>query len=137
MSASNQSKGKGIARNVLAALLLLVGLNGLAGGYYGMSGARSVPVEWLEGSPFSNYFIPGLILFIAVGIFCTISAALLIMRAKSSVSFGKASGILLIAWIVIQMLIIGYVSFLQPLMFFIGLVIVVGMRHLDKNTIAA
>ena len=32
-----------------------------------MAGAENVPVEWLQGSPFHSYFIPGLFLFLTVG----------------------------------------------------------------------
>ncbi|NLB82118.1 MAG: hypothetical protein GX800_11050 [Clostridiaceae bacterium] len=33
-----------------------------------MAGAKGVPGEWLKGSPFSDYFIPGLFLFIVIGV---------------------------------------------------------------------
>ena len=42
-------------RYTLGLLLLLVAINAFGGGYYGMAGAKDVPVEWLEGSPFHNY----------------------------------------------------------------------------------
>lgn len=54
-------------RYLLGGLLAFGALNAFAGGYYGMSGAEDVPKEWLEGTPFSDYFIPGLILFIIAG----------------------------------------------------------------------
>ena len=38
-------------------------INALAGGYYSMAGARNVPLEWLKGSLFDSYFIPGVVLF--------------------------------------------------------------------------
>ena len=53
-------------RYSLGGLLAFGALNAFAGGYYGMSGAEDVPREWLEGSPFEDYFIPGLILFLVV-----------------------------------------------------------------------
>jgi hypothetical protein len=36
-------------RWILGLLLAFVALNAFAGGYYGMSGARNVPTEWLQG----------------------------------------------------------------------------------------
>lgn len=59
--------GEKIIRYALGILLLLVALNAFAGGYYGIAGAEGVPLEWLEGSPFSNYVIPGIILMVVVG----------------------------------------------------------------------
>ena len=62
----SQSRSSGI-RHALGGLLAFGALNAFAGGYYGLSGAPGVPVEWLEGSPFSDYTVPSLILFIVVG----------------------------------------------------------------------
>ena len=41
-------------RYLLGALLTFGAINAFAGGYYGLSGAKGVPLEWLEGSPFSD-----------------------------------------------------------------------------------
>jgi hypothetical protein len=54
-------------RYFLGTLLAFFALNAFGGGYYGMAGAEGVPLELLEGSPFSSYFIPSLILFLVVG----------------------------------------------------------------------
>ena len=53
---------------VLLAAVLFQGLSGLVGGFgliMDPTGSNlSIPVEWLDGSPFASYFIPGLILFL-------------------------------------------------------------------------
>jgi hypothetical protein len=70
LAVRTQTKVRGHAnafRYVLGSLLAFGALNAFAGGYYGMSGAEDVPKEWLEGSPFDDYFIPGLVLFVVVG----------------------------------------------------------------------
>jgi hypothetical protein len=54
-----------VIRYTLGILLLVVTVNALGGGYYGMAGAKNIPLELLKGSPFRNYFIPGLFLFFA------------------------------------------------------------------------
>src|SRR5580765_1287791 len=54
-------------RYSLGSLLAFGALNAIGGGSYGLSGAAGVPTEWLEGSPFSDYFIPSLILLVVVG----------------------------------------------------------------------
>jgi len=64
---SNRKLTGNIIHYSLAYLLLFVALNAFGGGYYGFSGAKNVPAKWLKNSPFLNYFIPGLILFICVG----------------------------------------------------------------------
>lgn len=50
---SNKPK---IIRYLLGAILIIVAINAFGGGYYGMAGAENVPVEWLQDSPFKNYF---------------------------------------------------------------------------------
>ncbi len=62
-----KSKRDRVFRIILGILLAFAALNAFGGGYYGMNGAPGVPVEWLEGTPFSCYFYPGLILFVIVG----------------------------------------------------------------------
>lgn len=54
-------------RYVLGGLLAFGALNAFGGGYYGLSGAKGVPTEWLEGSPFSDYTFPSVILLAVVG----------------------------------------------------------------------
>jgi hypothetical protein len=39
-------------------LLPFGALNAFAGGYDGLSGVEGVPLEWLEGSLFTEYFVP-------------------------------------------------------------------------------
>jgi hypothetical protein len=51
-------KGASSVRRALGVLLAFGAINAFAGGYYGLSGAKGVPVEWPDGSPFGSYFIP-------------------------------------------------------------------------------
>jgi hypothetical protein len=53
-------------RYLLGSLLSFGAVNAFAGGYYGLSGAPGVQVEWLADSAFKDYFIPSLILFVMV-----------------------------------------------------------------------
>ena len=48
-------------RIILIVLELVVALNAVGGGIYGLGGAKGVPVELLRGSPFQSYFWPNLI----------------------------------------------------------------------------
>ena len=71
-------------RYALGLLLAFGALNAFAGGYYGLSGAPGVPVEWLAGSPFQDYFVPSVILFVVVG--GTLGFAALAVLAGSRVA---------------------------------------------------
>lgn len=110
-------------RTILAGLHAIVALNALGGGFYGMTGAKGVPIEWLEGSPFENYFLPGLFLFIGIGCYNLIVSFLLMKRERSIWPSFTAS-LILITWIAAQMAIIGFVSWLQPTMAVTALVMI-------------
>ena len=98
----------------MGALLSFMALNAFAGGWYGISGAPAVPKAWLAGSPFRDYFIPGLFLFCAVGGTFAVAAALTWLRHRLARRAALAAGLLVIVWIGIQVSIIGYVSWMQP-----------------------
>jgi hypothetical protein len=98
----------------LGALLAFGALNAFGGGYYGLSGAEGVPTEWLAGSPFSSYFIPSLVLLVAVGgSFLVAAVAVFAGRPKARV-LALGAGALVLVWLAVQMSIIGYVSWMQP-----------------------
>jgi len=101
-------------RYALGILLLVLALNAFAGGYYGMSGARNVPVEWLKDSPFHSYFIPGIILFVCVGGSALFAAMAVLRRYRIARKAAFSSGIIALLWLSVQVAIIGYVSWMQP-----------------------
>jgi hypothetical protein len=108
----------------LIILHVLIGLNAIGGGYYGLAGAVNVPLEWLKGSPFSDYTVPSLILLIVVGGTNLLSAAAIFRQNKKAPLISKATALILIIWIVAQVSIIGFVSWLQPVMVISGLLII-------------
>ena len=101
-------------RYALGILLVVLALNAFAGGYYGMSGARNVPVEWLKDSPFHSYFIPGIILFVCVGGSALFAAMAVLRRYRIARKAAFSSGIIALLWLSVQVAIIGYVSWMQP-----------------------
>ncbi len=112
-----------LIRYSLGIVLLLVAINALGGGYYGMAGAKDIPIEWLKGSPFRNYFHPSLILFIFVG-GSSLTAAIAVFKRLSQAKFAAyLSGIIILVWISVQLLIIGCVSWMQPTIAVTGLII--------------
>jgi hypothetical protein len=110
---------------MLGILLAFIALNALGGGYYGMVGAKGIPPEWLKGSPFKSYFIPSLFLFLVVGGSCLIGAVAVFRNSKHARNISFFCSGLLISWIVAQVAIIGYVSWMQPAIFIFAIVILV------------
>ena len=108
-------------RTLLGAVLVFGALNAFAGGYYGLSGAEGVPREWLASSPFTDYSVPSLILFVVVGGTLALAAIMVFMRYRLARAGAFAATMILLGWIVVQVMIIGYVSWMQPATFVTGL----------------
>jgi peptidoglycan/LPS O-acetylase OafA/YrhL len=88
-----------------------------------MSGADGVPLELLQGSPFSDYFIPGLFLFIAVGGSLLLASIAIFARWKQARNLSFAAVAIVLAWLAVQVYFIGYISWMQPATAVIALVI--------------
>jgi len=106
--------GRKTLRLGLETLLGFLAINAFAGGLYGMAGAKAVPVEWLEGSWFSSYFVPGLILFAVVGGTCALAAIAMFARWNLALELAALAGSVVIVWLAIEVAVIGFVSWLQP-----------------------
>jgi hypothetical protein len=119
-------------RYALGGLLAFGALNAFAGGYYGLSGAEGVPINWLEGSPFSDYVVPSFILFSVVGGSFLVAAVAVFARARIDRASSFTAGAVVLLWIVVQVAIIGYVSWMQPATVIGGLLILLLASLLSK-----
>jgi hypothetical protein len=68
----------------------------------------SIPQQWLRGSPFSDYLVPGLILLTVLGIGPLIVAAAVQRRRPWAKSAAFVVGVVLAGWLGIEILTIGY-----------------------------
>ena len=120
-------------RYTLGILLLCVAINAFGGGYYGMAGAKNVPTEWLKHSPFHNYFVPSLILFVCVGGSSLVAAIAVFRRHRFARKAAFICGVIILIWLSAQMAIIGYVSWMQPTTGIAALLILFLTWLLPKN----
>ncbi len=98
--------------------------------------AVGMPVSILAGSPFKDFLIPGIALFFFNGIFHLINAVLSFFKHKNAPLIGVILGAGLIIWIIVQVYVIGFNNFLQPLFFFIGcveLIVSFALVKINKN----
>ncbi|MEV4689084.1 hypothetical protein [Microbacterium sp. LWH3-1.2] len=79
------------------------------------------PAEYLEGSPFSSYLVPGMSLIVLVAGVHAAAFVATIMRSRWSMPLAAAGGFACLIWIFIQMIYIPF-SLLQALYFALGLV---------------
>ncbi len=110
----------------LGALQVFIGLGGVAGGV-GLvtkpSGANlGLPLELLNESPFSDYLIPGIVLFVVNGVGSLAGGVLSFFRYRHAGQIAAALGAFLMMWIVAQVWWIGLSHWLQPLYFGFGAV---------------
>jgi hypothetical protein len=122
-----------ILRIASGALLLILALNAFGGGFYGMSGAKDVPLEWLEGSPFHSYFIPGLILFVVIGGFSLITSIMVFTNHRFCLQASLLTTLIVFTWLLTQIFIIGYISWMQPTTAIVTFVILLLTALLPKK----
>ncbi len=101
-------------RRVLGALLAFGALCAFDGGFYGLTGAKGVPRQWLEGSPFRDYVIPSLILVGVVGGALLLAAVAVFARWPRARLLAVTAAAVLLVFLAVQLSILGYVSWMQP-----------------------
>ena len=85
--------------------------------------------EQLNATPFSDYLIPGLFLLVVIGVGHLLGGIVTFTRYRYTGEIAMFLGALLIIWIVVQVLLIGLESLLQPAYFLFGVVeILLGRR---------
>ncbi len=109
-------------------LLLLNGTGALFGGWSLMtdSSGRDIGLNlvYLTHTPFSSYFIPGLLLFVFNGILSFLVLVALLFRSKSYAKLIIAQGAVLTGWIVSQIMLVRMIYFLHFVMGAVGLALI-------------
>ena len=110
----------------LGALQAFIGLGALGGGFMLVidpsGSALGVPLSFLEGSPFPDFLVPGIFLLVVNGVGSLIGAGFSFTRRRYAQETAIVLGALLVAWIVIQVIIIGSFSWMHVLYFILGVV---------------
>ena len=110
----------------LGAIQAFIGLGALGGGFMLVrdpsGSALGVPLSLLEGSPFPDFLIPGMFLLAVNGVGSMIGAGLSFTRRRYTQEIAIVLGAILVAWIVIQVVIIRSFSWLHVLYFILGVV---------------
>ena len=83
-----------------------------------------MPAGLLEGSPFSSYFILGLVLS-AVRMANLASAAAVLLRNRWGTPASVVVGITWMGWFVVLVAVVGFLNWQQPAYFVVGVLIIV------------
>lgn len=101
----------------LVVLEVFIGIGGVVSGAMLIAdprGGMGMGLAILEGSPFQDFVIPGIILLVAVGVFPLVVAGAALARAPWAVLGHVAVSAVLLGWIAVELLMLGYLGFLQP-----------------------
>jgi hypothetical protein len=114
MDAKSQQSGTARTTGLvtLIALLILQGISAVGGGAVLVAAPDGsmlgMPLSALDGTPFPNFLIPGLILLVVLGITPLVIAYGLVRRFRWAWPAALLFGPALMVWIIVQILLIGY-----------------------------
>jgi hypothetical protein len=126
--------------HILAVLILIFsGISACFGGWMLITSpdgsSLGMAVSLLGHSPFSDFLIPGIVLFTLIGLLSLVSAYL-IFRDVTRYSFLTIlMGLIIIGWIVVQAIMIQTVNYLHVIFVAAGLLLVVSGLLLRKQNI--
>lgn len=129
MSASTTTQPYRILSLSLGSFQALIGLSAVAGGIglvMDPTGASlGMSSDWLRGSPFPSFLIPGLFLLGVNGVGTLVGAVLSFRGHRYAGEVAALLGLVMIGWITIQVIVItsaAGLSWLQPFYVVVGLV---------------
>jgi hypothetical protein len=105
----------------LAALDALTGAAAVYGGAELIRDGFGMPDGWLAGTPLTGWVLPGIALLIGVAVPQFTAAVLIAAGGRPGLAAGYLAGLLLIAWIAVELLILRRYFFLQPVIAGIGI----------------
>jgi hypothetical protein len=110
---------------LLFTLHVFVGLGAVVGGLAAIINPQKplgMSAVYLKDSPFSNYLIPGIILFTIIGLGNVISALMFRFKLRFQGYISSVFSWALVIWIVVQCIMLNAVAFPHILFFIIGLI---------------
>jgi hypothetical protein len=118
-------------RNVLAGLDLFAAISAIGGGIGLLIGVIPLPLSLLNGTPFTSYVIPALILMVVVGGSALAATIALLHQEPAAPTLSAVAGLIMIGWISVEVALLGLITGLQPFYFAVGLaMLALGLRQL-------
>ncbi len=120
-----------LLRRLLLGTLLFCAVSSFGGAWLGIvANGGGVPLRYLQGSPFSSYLVPGLILGVVVGGTQLAAAVGLWRRSGWALTASVVAGFGMLIWIFVELAVITEYSALQTIYFALGsveLILVFGL----------
>jgi hypothetical protein len=116
-------------RVILTVLAFFLSLTAILGGIALMANFYTPPVDFLQGSIFKDFTVPGLALSLIVGGSALFAAILLLRKSKYATLFATTAGIIIMFFEFVEVMVIGSPAgparFMQIFYFGLGTAIVV------------
>ena len=119
------------ARTTLVVLELLLGASAVYGGVGLLTGTLGMSDEWLVGTPFVSWLVPGVALLLIVAA-PMLAAGLLEVRGHHLAPPASVlAGVLTVGWIAVQLFVMQRYFVLQPVVLVLaaGILLVAGLRR--------
>jgi hypothetical protein len=111
---------RGVPAWSLAAVAAGVAASAGWGGIALVRDGYGMPVSWLDGTPFTAWTWPGIVLLAGVAVPHGVLVALVALGSRWARLAGLVCGGLLVVWIVVQLVVLQQVFFLQPVVAALG-----------------
>jgi len=96
--------------------------------------SMKMPLSMLKHSPFNDFFIPGLVLFITSGLFSYFVLVMMLLKYRNYSWLIIGQGVILTGWILIQVLLLRAIAGLHIIFMSIGvLLIICGLALVSKK----
>jgi hypothetical protein len=123
--------------------LLLIFFNSVQAIYGGINfilspdgSGMGLTVQLLENSPFKNFFIPGLILLVSIGLSSLVVITAVLMQLKDYYWYIIVQGFIVMIWIAVQIYMLQTISPLHFIVGSVGLLLCIGgiwLRNLEVH----
>ena len=123
----------------ITGIALFLAIGAIYGGTELIRNGFGMPLRWLSQTPFTGWTLPGLALLIGVAVPQLAVAALIAASHRRALAASYLAGLVLIAWIAVQLLVLQRYFFLQPVIAGLGLaeLLLAGIWHRRAGSGAA
>jgi len=124
MKSTTSARPQAVSRTANFSLILLEVLVAVGAVFGGVgliaNNAIGMLPEWLEGTPFTSWTVPGLLLLLVIALPMAVAAIAESLYLRWAFATSVLAGVAQLSWIVAQWLIMQRYFFLQPVMFVAG-----------------
>ncbi|HSN60645.1 MAG TPA: hypothetical protein VLR49_06910 [Ferruginibacter sp.] len=115
-------------RTLLLILTCFIALSSIISGLMMISNPAgdlyNLPLSLLDGTPFTDYLVPGILLTLIVGIVNLHAVFYIVEQHPYRYNWAMAGGFIIIAWIIVQIILISMLQWLHFIYFFVGVLII-------------